>query len=141
MNKNKKMGLVSVAGAVIAIIVVLSYRAWLGGLIYIVAALLADHVLRANLKEKTGEEYPNYVVALITEKKVKTPKYVSDCKKSSDFLEKVQAYMIAALPFVIVICVVLYFTWDSSREVEEAYEAIDKAVDEYYDEYFNDLYD
>lgn len=137
MSKNKKIGLVSIAGAVIAVIVVLSYRAWFGGLIYIVAALLADHVLRADLKEKTGEEYPNYVVALITEKKVKPPKYVSDCMKSNDFLEKVQAYMIAVLPIVIVVCVVLWIFWDSSREVDEAY----KAIEEAYNDAFGDYYD
>ena len=119
MNRNKMMGVVSILVAVISIIVILTYRAWLGGIIYLVAPLFADYVLRVNLKEKTGEEYPNYVVALITEKKVTAPKYVSEGMKSSDIIEKIQALMIAVLPVVIVVCVILWITWDTNRTMDE----------------------
>lgn len=125
MNKNKIIGIVSILIAVISIIVVFAYRAWLGGAIYLVAGIVADFALRASLKEKTGEEYPNYVLALITEKKVSTPKYVKDGFKSKNIIDKVLSLMIIALPVVIIVCVILWITWDTNRQVDNIYDNVD----------------
>lgn len=125
MNKNKIIGIVSILIAVIIIIVVFAYRAWLGGAIYLVAGIVADFALRASLKEKTGEEYPNYFLALITEKKVSTPKYVKDGFKSKNIIDKVLSLIIIALPVVIIVCVILWITWDTNRQVDNIYDNVD----------------
>lgn len=121
MNKNKIIGIASILTAVIGIIVILAYRAWLGGIIFLVAGIVADSALRASLKEKTGEEYPNYVLALISEKKITMPKYVKDGLKSKDIIEKILSFLIVVLPVVIIACVILWITWDTSRQVDDAF--------------------
>lgn len=124
MKKNNIVGIVSILIAVVSIIVIFAYRAWLGGAIYLVAGIIADFALRASLKEKTGEEYPNYVLALISEKKVTMPKYVKDGLKSDNIIEKILSFMVIVLPVVIVVCVILWITWDTNRQVDEIYNNI-----------------
>lgn len=124
MKKNNIVGIVSILIAVVSIIVIFAYRAWLGGAIYLVAGIIADFALRASLKEKTGEEYPNYVLALISEKKVTMPKYVKDGFKSDNIIEKILSFMVIVLPVVIVVCVILWITWDTNRQVDEIYNNI-----------------
>lgn len=128
MNKNKIIGIASILTAVIGIIVILAYRAWLGGIIFLVAGIVADSALRASLKERTGEEYPNYVLALISEKKITMPKYVKDELKSKDIIEKILSFLIVVLPVVIIACVILWITWDTSRQVDDAFNFSDQAV-------------
>ena len=128
MNKNKIIGIASILTAVIGIIVILAYRAWLGGIIFLVAGIVADSALRASLKERTGEEYPNYVLALISEKKITMPKYVKDGLKSKDIIEKILSFLIVVLPVVIIACVILWITWDTSRQVDDAFNFSDQAV-------------
>ncbi|MGN0585297.1 MAG: hypothetical protein ACI4JD_07565 [Ruminococcus sp.] len=124
MKKSNVIGIVSILVAVVSIIVIIAYRAWLGGIIYLAAGIIADFALRASLKEKTGEEYPNYVLALISEKKITLPKYIKDGMKSADIIEKILSYMIILLPVVIVVCIVLWITWDTSRQVDDIYDSI-----------------
>ncbi|MBE6846136.1 MAG: hypothetical protein E7508_10650 [Ruminococcus sp.] len=124
MNKNKIIGLVSILAAIIGIIVIFTYRAWLGGVIYLVAGIMADIALRGSLKERTGEEYPNYVLAMMSEKKIALPKYVKDGMKNSDIVEKILSIMIVMLPVVIIVCVILWITWDTSRTVDDIYSGI-----------------
>lgn len=124
MNKNKIVGIASVLIAVIGIIVVFTYRAWLGGIIYLVAGIMADIALRGSLKERTGEEYPNYVLAMMSEKKIALPKYVKDGMKNSDIVEKILSIMIVMLPVVIIACIILWITWDTSRTVDDIYSGI-----------------
>lgn len=57
MNKNKIIGIASLLVAIIGIVVIFAYRAWLGGIIFVVAGVVADTALRGSLKERTGEEY------------------------------------------------------------------------------------
>ena len=121
MNKNKMIGILSILIAVISIIVILTYRAQLGGIIFIAASMIADYVLRTSLKEKTGEEYPNYVLAFISEKKAAVPKYVTDAFKGQDFIEKILGAIVMALPFVVAVCVVLWIIWDTNREVDSLF--------------------
>ena len=123
MNKNKIIGIASLLVAIIGIVVIFAYRAWLGGIIFVVAGVVADTALRGSLKERTGEEYPNYVIAMITEKKVTMPKYVMDAFKGTDIIEKVLACVIMAIPVVVVLCVILWITWDTHREVNDIYDA------------------
>lgn len=125
MNKNKIIGIASILVAVVGIVIVFAYRAWLGGAIFLVAGIIADFALRASLKEKTGEEYPNYVLALISEKKITMPKYVKDGLKSKDIIEKVLSLIIVALPVVVIVCVILWITWDTHRQVDDIYGNID----------------
>ncbi|MGN0613419.1 MAG: hypothetical protein ACI4JB_05915 [Porcipelethomonas sp.] len=124
MKKNNIIGIVSILIAVVSIIVIFAYRAWLGGIIYLVAGIIADFALRASLKEKTGEEYPNYVLALISEKKITMPKYVKDGLKSEDIIEKILSFMIIVLPVVIIVCIILWITWDTHRQVDDIYDSI-----------------
>ena len=124
MNKNKLIGIVSILIAVIGIIIIFAYRAWLGGAIYLVAGIIADFALRGSLKERTGEEYPNYVLAMISEKKIALPKYVKDGMKNNDIVEKVLSVMIVILPVVIIACIILWITWDTSRTVDDIYSGI-----------------
>lgn len=124
MKKNNIVGIVSILIAVVSIIVIFAYRAWLGGAIYLVAGIIADFALRAGLKEKTGEEYPNYVLALISEKKITMPKYVKDGLKSGNIIEKILSFMVIVLPVVIIVCVILWITWDTNRQVDDIYDNI-----------------
>ncbi|MGN0620635.1 MAG: hypothetical protein ACI4I9_02105 [Porcipelethomonas sp.] len=124
MNKNKIIGIVSILIAVIGIVIIFAYRAWLGGIIYLVAGIIADFALRASLKEKNGAEYPNYVLAMLSEKKISMPKYVKDGLKSKDIIEKILSFMIVVLPVVIIACVILWITWDTSRQVDDIYDGI-----------------
>lgn len=103
MNKNKIIGVASILVAIVGIIVIFVYRAWLGGAIFLLAGIIADIALRASLKERTGEEYPNYVLALISEKKVTMPKYVKDGLKSKDIIEKILSVIVTLLPVVIIV--------------------------------------
>lgn len=125
MNKNKIIGIASILAAIAGIIVVFAYRAWLGGAIFLLAGIIADIALRASLKERTGEEYPNYVLALISEKKVTMPKYVKDGLKSKDIIEKILSVIVTLLPVVIIVCVILWITWDTHRQVDDIYGDID----------------
>lgn len=124
MKKNKVIGIASILIAVIGIVIIFAYRAWLGGAIYLVAGIMADIALRGSLKERTGEEYPNYVLAMISEKKIALPKYVKDGMKNSDIVEKILSIMIVMLPVVIIACVILWITWDTSRTVDDIYSGI-----------------
>lgn len=125
MNKNKIIGVASILVAIVGIIVIFVYRAWLGGAIFLLAGIIADIALRASLKERTGEEYPNYVLALISEKKVTMPKYVKDGLKSKDIIEKILSVIVTLLPVVIIVCVILWITWDTHRQVDDIYGDID----------------
>lgn len=125
MNKNKIIGIASILAAIAGIIVVFAYRAWLGGAIFLLAGIIADIALRASLKERTGEEYPNYVLALISEKKVTMPKYVKDGLKGNDIIEKILSLIVVLLPVVIVVCIILWITWDTNRQVNDIYSDID----------------
>lgn len=53
------------------------------------------------------------------------PKYVKDGLKGNDIIEKILSLIVVLLPVVIVVCIILWITWDTNRQVNDIYSDID----------------
>lgn len=130
---NTILSIIALIGAVVGIIVMFAYRAWLGGLIYIAAAMVADYLLRSCLKDENGKNAQNFVFQYIFDRDFSVPEYVSGGFKSKYIIKKIISAIVTLLPLVVLVATIMWIFVDTNREVDEAFKEVDAALDELYD--------
>ena len=100
-DDNTKKAILSAIIAVIGIIVMFAYRAWLGVPIYLVGFLIAVMQLRGDFEAEGG--------SLV--------EFIKDRLKNGDIGTKILTAVVAILPFVLIVGIIWYIVVDSFRDV------------------------
>ena len=106
---NMKKSLIAAALAVIGIIIMLAFRAWLGVPIYLIGFFIAVKSLKEG-NEAVGGEFVDYL---------------KESLKGKDLSAKINTIVVAIAPIVLVVGVFFYIYVDSARQVEAIYNSID----------------
>lgn len=106
-NSRKTIGVTCIIIAIIAVLVMLSYRVWLGGLIYLVAGGIAFMTLKSDFEGNSSSSMPTYV---------------KKCIKEGDIWNKIIAIIVALIPIVVIVCTYCWITVDTQRAVEDMWD-------------------
>lgn len=119
---NTILSIIAVIGAIVGIIVMFAYRAWLGGLIYIAAAMVADYLLRSCLKDENGKNAQNFVFQYIFDRDFSVPEYVSEGFKSKSIMKKLISGVVVLIPLVVLVATIMWIFVDTDREVDAMFD-------------------
>lgn len=132
---NTVVSLLAVIVAVVGIIVMFAYRAWLGGIIYIAAAAAADYLLRSCSKDENGKKAESLVHQFIFDRDFSIPEYISEGFKSKIIVKKILCGVVVLVPLVVLVAVIMWIFVDTNREAED----FANDVSAKYDEMIKDL--
>ena len=102
-KKNREKRLVYLAIALVGIIVIFAYRAWLGGLIYLVAGGLSIMALNSDYEANHSPSLPSYIMS---------------CLKGKDIWNKILAIIIVLIPILVIFSTYRWIVVDTAREVD-----------------------
>lgn len=103
-SSRKITALMSLAIAILGIIVIFAYRAWLGGLIYLAAGGISLMALKSDFEANDSASLPSYVMS---------------CIKGKDIWNKIIAIVVALIPIVVIFATYRWISVDTAREVDE----------------------
>lgn len=104
-NDSTKRGLLVALLAVIGIIVMFAYRAWLGIPIYLVAFFIAVMQIRNEYEAEGGA----------------LDEFIKDCIKNKDLGTKMMTVTVLIAPIVLIVGAVCWIYLDTSRQVDAIY--------------------
>ena len=102
-KSRKTSALVYLAIALVGIIVIFAYRAWLGGLIYLVAGGLSIMALNSDYEANLSPSLPSYIMS---------------CLKGKDIWNKILAIIIVLIPILVIFSTYRWIVVDTAREVD-----------------------
>lgn len=108
-NSRQTTALICLAIAVIGIIVIFAYRAWLGGLIYLIAGGIAAMTLKSDYEANDSSSLPSYVMT---------------CIKEKDIWNKIIAIIVVIIPIVVIIATYRWIVVDTERIANDIYNNI-----------------
>ena len=106
-NNNKALnskGITSAIFAVLGILVIYGYRAWLGGLIYVFAASISIITLKDLYADFKENSLSGFIVK---------------CFKSDNIGEKIMIFIALLLPIIVIISAYRWITVDTVRQVND----------------------
>lgn len=107
-SNNLKKGIIVLALAVVGIIVMLAFRAWLGVPIYTIAAVIAIMHLRSEAEANGGA----------------LGDFIKDCLKNGDIGLKLMTVVVMLLPVVLIVGTIFYIYVDTERRVNAMFSMI-----------------
>lgn len=106
-NGNTKRGLLVALLAVLGIVIMFAYRAWLGIPIYLVAFFIAVMQIRNEYEAEGGA----------------LDEFIKDCIKNKDIGTKIMTIIVLILPIVLIVGTICWIHLDSMREAEALYDS------------------
>ena len=100
---SKNTGYIVAVIAIIGVILMFAFRAWLGGLIYFVAALISWNTLNGEYEANKSSSLPEYVLS---------------CVREGDVPRKIMGLVLLLLPLVVVIASHRWIVVDTQRSVD-----------------------
>lgn len=108
-SSRQTIALICLVIAVVGIIVLFAYRAWLGGLIYLAASGISFMTLNGDYEANNSLSLPSYVMT---------------CIKGKDIWNKIIALIVVIIPIVLMIASYRWIVVDTARQVEDIMSSI-----------------